>query len=160
MELASWIVMWPHFLWWTWLQAPTDNFLHIPTTQYKNAAMNLDQKWIPSYKRQLKHKKYHPFWPVSSNSHNLMLSFHFCSSALSLVARLWWRSTVGSTLAVGIASSRRLCLLCSRETWRWKATLLRVIVLRIALWLSWLRWVAWSVTGRRCATLLRPRGIP
>ena len=96
---------------------------------------------------------------ASSNSHNLMLSFHFCSSALSLVARLRWRSTVGSTLAVGIASCRWLWLLCSRETWRWKATLLRVIVLRIALWLSWLRWVAWSVTGRWCATLLRPRGI-
>jgi len=97
---------------------------------------------------------------ASSNSHNLMLSFHFCSSALSLVARLRWRSTVGSTLAVGIASCRRLWLLCRRETWRWKATLLRVIVLRIALWLIWLRWCAWSVTGRRCATLLRPRGIP
>jgi len=97
---------------------------------------------------------------ASINSHNLMLSFYFCSSALSLIARLRWRSTVGSTLAVGIAGCRRLWLLCSRETWGWKATLLRVIVLRIALWLSWLRWGAWSVTGRRCATLLRSRGIP
>ena len=160
MELASWIVMWPHFVWWTWLQASTVNFLHKPTTHYKNAVMNLDQKWIPSYKRQLKQKIPPILTTASSNSHNFMLLFYFCSSALSLVARLWWRSTVGSTLAVGIASCRRLCLLCSRETWRWKATLLRVIVLRIVLWLSWLRWVAWSVTGRRCATLLRPRGIP